>query len=396
MGLKTKINQALIAVNAYLLSVRKRKKQLSPIADKTVLIVFQQIFGDSVLIQDSLAEYMRLYPKEQGYTVKFLTRPSVLAFMQANLVLPDDMQFESMDFKRYLEEYSYYRQITKHYCNQAKLLIIPGVSLSSAVFACSSNAKRRVAVVRHIFTQRPFVMSLLERKCADEYIHADKEDMYLQRQRKLLNHLGANGYLSRLSTMKSHLKFIESENYCVLSLGSSMTAKCWPLERFACVADYIVESYGMGIVLCGGADETIYAEKFIGLTKHPDMAVDHTGKTSFEEWASIVEYADLVVGNDSATLHMAAAYRRKAVCVNGLYDKYQVYPYCPDIIEANDRLPLTEMIHMPCEDCRTIGYFLGSRNTECKKAIDKGLCALCIDVISVDSVISQIQSLMEE
>ena len=43
-----------------------RSKNIPCVTNKNIIIVFQQIFGDSVIIQDSLFEYTRIFPMSEG------------------------------------------------------------------------------------------------------------------------------------------------------------------------------------------------------------------------------------------------------------------------------------------------------------------------------------------
>jgi ADP-heptose:LPS heptosyltransferase len=61
----------------------------------------------------------------------------------------------------------------------------------------------------------------------------------------------------------------------------------------------------------------------------------------------------MVIGNDSATLHIAAAHRVKAICIAGIYDKFHFFPYLVDELDEGDRLPETVYVDMPCAYCRT-------------------------------------------
>ena len=77
MNLKIQVNRILIAIDAFFKGKRKGK-----VTDtKVVLIVFQQVFGDSILIQNSLPEYLKVFPLTEGYKIKFLVRPAVYEFM---------------------------------------------------------------------------------------------------------------------------------------------------------------------------------------------------------------------------------------------------------------------------------------------------------------------------
>ena len=364
--------------------------------NKNVLVVFQQVFGDSVVLQSVLSEYEKLFPKEEGYSIKLLVRPSVLKFMKVNFLLPTEIQYEELDFKKFLEDFKYYKAITKKYQNSASTLIVPGTSLSAEIFSTANNAKRKVGLVRCVDVTHPFIYKLFYDLAYTEKVRPGKEDMMLQRHRLLVHYLGDKTYKAKLPTAIHHEKVVEDASYIVMCPGSSKMEKCWPIQRFAEVADYIVEHYNMNIHLCGGADEAHFEKELLQYAKHKDRIISHIGKTSFEDWSSIVEYADLVVGNDSATLHLAAAHRRKAICIAGVYDKYQFFPYKVDELDNGDILPVTILKDMPCEYCRTIGYDAGYGNKECAERIKNNKCSLCIEKISTAEVINKIGELMKE
>ena len=64
------------------------------------------------------------------------------------------------------------------------------------------------------------------------------------------------------------------------------------------------------------------------------------------------------------------------------------------LLSRDDCLPETVLMDMPCEYCRTKGYFTGYGNPQCKTAIRVGKCALCIDAISVETVKEKIDTLL--
>lgn len=389
MNLKRQCNRAVIAIDAYLKQYGRNKGN-----NKVVLIVFQQIFGDSVMIQNSLMEYPKIFPEKKGYQVKFLARPAVISFMKNTLQLPTEVKFESVDFKRFLEDYTYYRKIVGRYRGTADITIVPGSSLSAEIFSVAIGAKRKIGLVRNVDVKRPIPMAIFARLAYTERVRLQKDEMMLQGHRRLLNYLGDKEYRGKLPRLLPKDKIIEEERYCVMCPGSSKMEKCWPGERFAEIADYIFEKYRMNIHLCGGTEEARFEKIILSQSKHPEHIVSHIGKTDFSEWSAIVQHADLVVGNDSATIHLAAASGRKAVCIVGLYDKYQYFPYKVDLLDEKDRLPVAFIKDMPCEGCRKIGYEVGYGNKVCRKRIKKQLCVSCIEAITVQETEEQIDLLM--
>lgn len=376
------------------LSAMAKNKSTPCTTNKNIIIVFQQIFGDSVVIQDSLFGYTRVFPASEGYHVIFLARPSVLKFMKDNLVLPEEIEYEDVDFKRFLEDYHYFTQIVNKYMNSASTLIVPGTSFSAEVFSTANNAARKIGLVRCTEVTHPFIFKLFYNLAYTKKVRPEKDEMMLQRHRRLLNYLGDKEFQAKLPTAINQERIIKEQRYFVMCPGSSKMEKCWPIDRFAEVADYLIDTYKVNVHLCGGPDEKHFEEEIKALVKHKSKIVSHVGSTTFTEWSSIVQYADLVIGNDSATMHLAAAHRRKAICIAGVYDKYQFFPYKVDMLDDGDRLPITVLKDMPCEYCRTIGYDAGYGNSECAKRIKNNQCALCIDAITVDEVIENIDKLM--
>ena len=185
-------------------------------------------------------------------------------------------------------------------------------------------------------------------------------------------------------------------HYAVLCPGSSKTEKCWQTDKFAAVADYLIDAYKLPIRLCGGAEEKEFEAELVDKAKNKDRITSHIGITSFSDWSAIVQHADIVIGNDSATMHLAAAARVPSVCIAGVYDKHQFFPYKVDELEPGDRLPVTILHDMPCEWCRTIGYDAGYGNPECRKRIDAGMCSICIGLVTVDEVRTAIDGLLKE
>ncbi|MBR4085142.1 MAG: glycosyltransferase family 9 protein [Lachnospiraceae bacterium] len=394
--MKLIINRGLIVFNS-LIRWLVNKKRVNVIDEnyKVILIVFQQIFGDSIIISDSLHAYKDLFSEKEGYEIVFLARPSVLAFMKETLSLPDEIKYESLDFKKYLEDYKYYRKCNERFEGKIDTLIVPGTSLSAEIFSTSCNAKRKIGLIRSLKVKGSFITKLFSQIAYTEKVKTDKDDMMLQRHRQLLNYLGNNSYKARLPELIKKEKEIKDIQYCVLCPGASKMEKCWPTERFSEVIDFIIEHYNMNVHLCGGTEEIQYERLIYAQVKYPERIISHIGKTTFSEWSSIVQHADLVIGNDSATMHLAAASRRKAICIAGVYDKYQFFPYKVDELDEIDRLPNTIIKEMHCEWCRTKGYDAGFGNSECTKRIKENKCALCIEAITVDEVKAQIMHEME-
>lgn len=391
MKITNQINRALIICDAYIRGHITKKNSTDK---KTIGIVFQQLFGDAVVFQNALIEYSLFFSEKNEYNIKLLIRPSVASFIKNVIEIPKTIEICEIDFKKFLCDYSYYKAIVKLYRGAISTIVVPGTSLSAEIFSVSNNAKRKVGLVRSSDITRPIIMALFAKMAYTERVRPNREDMMLQRHRLLLNYFGDKTYKAKLPILLTKENIVREERYCVMCPGSSKIEKCWPIERFAEVADFIIETYDMNIHLCGGADEIHFEKLIIDNVRNSKRILSHIGKTNFSDWSSIVQHADLVVGNDSATMHIAAASRRKAICIAGAYDKYQFFPYKVDELDEGECLPVTLVKDMFCAWCRTTGYDAGYGNEECKKRIKENKCACCIDLITVSDVIKKIGELM--
>ena len=389
MSVKTLISKALIASDALIRAALRRKKTNAP---RKVLVILQQIFGDAIVISDSLKEYPKIFA---DYEVVFVARPSIIKFLKDVMPSADELTFEAVDFTKFIEDYGYYREISGRFRGSAEILIVPASTPSAEIFSCANDSPRKVASVRPKDITSSLLMSLLSKLSYTEKVRPDKNEMTLQRHRQLINYLGDKDFRARLPRLNAEPRIIDESHYCVVCAGASKPERWWPVERFAEVIDFLNEEYGVNVHLCGGSDESEIGRKLQALVKYPERVINHIGMTNFKEWSSIVQHSDLVVANDSATAHMAAAHRVKTVCIIGAYE-FVIFPYKVDVLEEGDRLPLCVHKPMPCEYCRDKSYFSGGLNPECKKRLDEGKCALCIDAVTVEDVKNAITTIMKE
>lgn len=392
MDIKRQINRFMIISNAYINSIKHNKPKRN--VNKKILIIFQQIFGDAVVFSSALNAYAELYSQTEGYRITFIARPSVVSFMKAVVPLNKDIDIQEVDFKRFVEDYKYYQKVIEKYRNYADLLIVSGTSLSAEIMSASCNANRKVGLVRSIPIRSPLIMAVFYRIAYSETVVPAKEDMMLQRHRQLLNYLGLKDYKAKLPVLLPKSKIIDEDKYAVCCPGASKLEKCWPTDRYISIIDYITEKYNINVHLCGGQDELKFEEIILKGSKNKKHIVSHIGKTNFSDWSAIVQHACLVLGNDSATMHLAAAGRVPSICISGVYDKFLFYPYQVDELEKGDFLPTTLYKDMSCEWCRTVGYNAGYGNKDCQKRIKHNGCTCCIEAVSIEDVQKEIDLLI--
>lgn len=94
-------------------------------------------------------------------------------------------------------------------------------------------------------------------------------------------------------------------SYAVIVPGSAQADKCWPVERFAILAEKVSSQFGLPIVAAGTASEAALVET-LKQKAHVPVA-NLAGQTSLRELVALLRAARLVVSNDTGPGHIAAA-----------------------------------------------------------------------------------------
>ena len=105
------------------------------------------------------------------------------------------------------------------------------------------------------------------------------------------------------------------------------SAKCWPPERFAEWANWLLARREAEVILFGAAGEASVAAAIIATMKR--KPIDLTGKTSIAELPAMLSQCHLFLGNDSGAMHVAAAVGLPVVAIFGPTDPYGTSPVTP-------------------------------------------------------------------
>ena len=134
-------------------------------------------------------------------------------------------------------------------------------------------------------------------------------------------------------------KGIEPGSFAVFVPTSAHRDKCWPVERFAALADKISSQFGLSIIATGAASENSAVERLRSLANVP--IANFAGATSLSELSALLKAARLVVSNDTGPGHIAAAEGAPLVLIFGRSNPARVAPYgrphCIAAAEPNGR-----------------------------------------------------------
>ena len=155
----------------------------------------------------------------------------------------------------------------------------------------------------------------------------------------------AEGAFAQIEKGKSKI-----ENLIVMVPGANFGAsKCWMPERFAGVADRLVEERGATVLVASSPAELPIVEGIVAAAKHRERVVAlaklNGGKgVSLGALKEIVRRADLMVCNDTGPRHCAAAFGVATVTVFGPTD-----PVWAETFYERERQVRIEVACGPCQ-----------------------------------------------
>jgi heptosyltransferase-2 len=107
----------------------------------------------------------------------------------------------------------------------------------------------------------------------------------------------------------------ETDKLLVLHPGASCPSKIWPNDRFAQVADKLIDKYGFKALIVAGPKDTTLAENVV--KKMHNSAINLAGQISVSQLASILKRCQLFISNDSGPVHIASALNSPVISIFG-------------------------------------------------------------------------------
>jgi ADP-heptose:LPS heptosyltransferase len=111
----------------------------------------------------------------------------------------------------------------------------------------------------------------------------------------------------------------KSDRLIAIHPGASCPSKIWPNERFAQVADKLIDRYGVKALIIAGPKDIALAQNVMQRMRHP--AVNLAGKVSLSQLASALKRCQLFISNDSGPVHIASSVGVPVISIFGRNQK---------------------------------------------------------------------------
>lgn len=289
--------------------------------------------GDAVMTVPALRQLRRIFPKAQ---ITLATR-SWAQGLFADADFLDDLQVHDRSGLR-----SVVKQVRQWRKRNFDLAVIFPNSLETALVASLARVPLRIGYAtegRQALLTHPLALPDWRNSKHEVFYYlkivAELEWLIKRENTFLLTEPDGSLEVSaaRKSAARAFLRAHGVENgvgtrlvaLCPGSINSR--AKRWPAERYAALADQLVDQLGVNILLVGSAAEAEVSEEV--RTKMRNQPVVLTGSTELAELVAVLSLVDLLVTNDTGPAHIASALGRPTLVIFGPTNPLTTRPFSP-------------------------------------------------------------------
>jgi len=154
------------------------------------------------------------------------------------------------------------------------------------------------------------------------------------------------------------------------------TARRWPYQNFAKLADKLVKEFKVRVVFIGAPFDKGLVNKTMNLMEDKS-AISLAGMTTVKQLSYLMQKFHLLITNDTGPMHIAAAMGTPVVVFFG--------PETPLLYGPLGKQHTVFYKHLPCSPCLSV---YNAKRISCKHA-------RCIKMITVDEVMEKVKGYMK-
>lgn len=283
---------------------------------KKILIIQTAFLGDVILTTPLVKATRKLFPEAK---LSFLLIPQTKGVFSNNPYLDDIIVYDKKRDGKKLKDF--FHLIKKIKQEKFDLALIPHRSLRSALLAYLSKIPKRIGFDR----SEGFFLSTKKVKY-NSLIHEIERNLSLLNQFNLepLNVEPLNT-APELFPSENDTLFIqrflkdsgidEKGKIVAIAPGSVWQTKRWLAQRFAQVADLLIEKENVKIVLVGGKEDKDLCNHIADMMERKPKVT--AGKITVLQSAVLISKSKVLLSNDSAPVHIASATRTPTVVIFG-------------------------------------------------------------------------------
>ena len=293
------------------------KKPSNPNVFKNILVVSNSGLGDTILSTPAILSLRKSFPETH---ITFMVNKNIFPLFKGLEYVDDFVLYSSGFFAQLGILFQLRRKsidtIFLFHSNGPEDIFFSILSGASNILKMTDNPNHEF---KNIFLNKPNLIKQhdIEKKLDLVRIYKPKN---LTKNMTIPKHFYKSG------------DFFYKEKgfvYIGLQLGAQDKYKMWPVEKFTDLAKKLLRKFfKIKFVILGSTKyEKGLAKKFISGFGSLESVIDLCGKSSIGELPSLLNDLDLLITNDTGTLHLAVALQKKTVSLFGPTNSKEFGPY---------------------------------------------------------------------
>jgi len=347
-------------------------------SQKYILLVRTDLLGDFIIWLNALKLISQKYQSKNNKIILLGNEIWTSLAQKTNLfdlVIP-------LNRKKYFKDFSYRKNILNE-INKYNIehLIQTAHSRDFAVadsVARNVNAEKKIAFIRKPEAEYS-IWNFFSNGWYTKLINPNSGNIFeFYRVKEFLEEL--NLPVKKYSTnITSYFENKPSlKKYFVVLPGANAMRRCLEPQKFAEIITEIKNKTGWECYLCGSKGEINLGQQI--QSRLSFECNNLIGQTSLVELGNIFINSELVIGNETGTLHYAAALEKNTVCILGGGHFKRFMPY-EDSITENLILPAAVYKKMECFNCHWRCIYTDKKNE----------IVPCISQLSSEYILQQIE-----
>ena len=152
-------------------------------------------------------------------------------------------------------------------------------------------------------------------------------DIFTDDTKKHLNYSEEAG--KKAEVFLQHNSILKEDLVVGLLPSAGNRIKEWPTERFARVADHLIEKYKAKVVCIGGPNDSEKVQSVLKNVKHSDVVINTQGQFNIDEIKALVSRLSLFISVDTGPIYIAEAFNIPTVDITGPIDEREQPPQGP-------------------------------------------------------------------
>lgn len=349
-----------------------------------ILLIRQDRIGDFILWLDTAKEYRKYYPPE-NYKI-ILIGNAIWSDLAKGLPFWDEVLPVNVKAFKALSRYRW--NILRKVRNfGAKIAIQPTYSREfyhGDSLIRASNASKKVSSAGNMSNRNQLKSNLADRWHTELIPSSPEQLSELERNAEFFSGFIKKLYLPSYPELElsddCKIQELKHKSFYILSLGANKKYREWPYKYYAKIAQKIHKKTGWLGLICGAENEFYLGEHIKKLCDAPLQ--NYTGKTTLSELTCLLAKSQILISNETGTVHIANAVGTPTVCIlgGGHFGRFVPYP------ELSGKINNLKVVYhkMPCYGC----------DWKCVYHIKDEDPAPCISNISVDAVWNEVKILL--